>query len=596
MQNVRIGFTVTVLVILGLGFVVSAGSAAGQGNQDQATRIQQKIERLHGLVQQRQKEGADLQPVGELMQDFEPLMQQQKFAEAEALLDRALELVNKLGSPTPTGPPPSLRVKMQRLQALFERKQQAGADLQPVGELMQDFEPLMQQQKFTEAEALVDRALKLLGESSPPEAPAPQQPGTAAGAVPPSLQAKMARLWTLAQQRQQEGGDMQPIVAITDGIQPLLDQKKFSEAEALVDRALKLLGESTPTGTPPSPGERSEVLIAPGPSTHKNSAPGFQGITDSMDLLVENGMNVFGWAPNWKDLEPAPGKFNLQEHLVNPLTMLVPRYPQVKGVVLVLKMIDTNWRPMPPDLSTKPFDDPAVLQRFDALIDAIAAEPSSKRITHFLLGNEVDGYLGQHPEEGAAFLAFYKREVERIHQRLPGVKVGTIFTAAGATRGVPRLFDELNRYSDFVDFTYYPVEGLVRGNWSATWQMLPIEESLAELARLVERAGNKPFSFTEIGYSAGPVNNSSEEKQAEFVRGMFRVLDPYRKKGQIAFLLYHVMYDYPPGWCIPYAKAQGIPAEAICGFVENMGLRRYATGAPRQAWGALVEGVKAWNR
>ena len=54
MQNVRIGFTVTVLVILGLGFVVSAGSAAGQGNQDQASRIQQKIERLHGLVQQRQ--------------------------------------------------------------------------------------------------------------------------------------------------------------------------------------------------------------------------------------------------------------------------------------------------------------------------------------------------------------------------------------------------------------------------------------------------------------------------------------------------------------------------------------------------------------
>jgi len=254
MQNVRIGFTVTVLVILGLGFVVSAGSAAGQGNQDQASRIQQKIERLHGLVQQRQKEGADLQPVGELMQDFEPLMQQQKFAEAEALLDRALELVNKLGSPTPTGPPPSLRVKMQRLQALFERKQQAGADLQPVGELMQDFEPLMQQQKFSEAEALVDRALKLLGESSTPEAPAPpQQPGTTSGATPPSLQAKMVRLWTLAQQRQQEGGDMQPIVAITDGIQPLLDQKRFSEAEALVDRALKLLGESSTPEAPASP-------------------------------------------------------------------------------------------------------------------------------------------------------------------------------------------------------------------------------------------------------------------------------------------------------------------------------------------------------
>jgi tetratricopeptide (TPR) repeat protein len=257
-------------VILGLGFVVSAGSAAGQGNQDQATRIQQKIERLHGLVQQRQKEGADLQPVGELMQDFEPLMQQQKFAEAEALLDRALELVNKLGSPTPTGPPPSLRVKMQRLQALFERKQQAGADLQPVGELMQDFEPLMQQQKFTEAEALVDRALKLLGE---PEPPAPQPPpGTTPGVAPQSLQEKMVRLQTLAQQRQQAGADMQPIVEITQGVQPLLEQQKFSEAEALVDRALKLISEPAATEERPAAGSNQKQPAAPAAASEDHAA------------------------------------------------------------------------------------------------------------------------------------------------------------------------------------------------------------------------------------------------------------------------------------------------------------------------------------
>jgi hypothetical protein len=87
----------------------------------------------------------------------------------------------------------------------------------------------------------------------------------------------------------------------------------------------------------------------------------------------------------------------------------------------------------------------------------------------------------------------------------------------------------------------------VRGNWSGTRQMPTIEESLAELAHWVQRTGNKPFSFTEIGYSASPLNNSSEEKQADIVRGMFRVLDPYRQKGQIAFILYHAMHAYPPG-------------------------------------------------
>ncbi len=512
-----VGLIARTVVILGLGFWVLAGSSAAQVGQDQETRIRQKIERLQALATQRAREGINPQPVSELMQGFEPLMQQGKVKEAEALLDRALELANKLAHSNPTGPPLSLQEKVQRLQALVEKRQQEGADLQPVGELMQGFDPLIQQQKFTEAEALVDRALKLLS-------------GPAATEVqPPSA-------------------------------------------------------------------ERTKVLIAPFPSTYKDSAPGLKGMTGAMDLLVANGMNAYMFAGKWKELEPAPGKFNLQEHLINPLTMLVPRYAQLKGVVMVLQMIDTNWRPMPADLSTKPFDDPAVLQRFDALIDAIAAEPCSKRITHILLGNEVDGYLGQHPEESAAFTTFYKRGVDRIHQRLPGVKVGTIFTASGATRGLPRLFDELNGYSDFVDFTYYPLEGLERGNWSAAWQMRSIERSAADLVHLVTRAGNKPFSFTEIGYSASSLNGSSEEKQADFVREMFRVLDPYQRKGQIAFLLYHAQYDYPPGVCIPYAKQQGVPSDGVCAFMENLGLRSYLTGAPRKAWDVFVEGVKEWNR
>lgn len=63
-------------------------------------------------------------------------------------------------------PPQSLQQKMRRLHDLVEKRQEEGADLQPVGELMQGFEPLRQERKFSEAEALVDRALKLLGESA----------------------------------------------------------------------------------------------------------------------------------------------------------------------------------------------------------------------------------------------------------------------------------------------------------------------------------------------------------------------------------------------------------------------------------------------
>jgi Tol biopolymer transport system component len=79
-------------------------------------------------------------------------------------------------SPAAQQPPPgmapdvklaSLQAKMERLHALLAQRQQEGTDMQPVSDLMQGFEPLMQQQKFTEAEALLDRALERVGESAP---------------------------------------------------------------------------------------------------------------------------------------------------------------------------------------------------------------------------------------------------------------------------------------------------------------------------------------------------------------------------------------------------------------------------------------------
>src|SRR6266487_330720 len=74
------------------------------------------------------------------------------------------------------GVPQSLQEKMRQLQALVEKRQQEGADLQPIGDLMQGLQPLIQEQKFGEAEALVDRALNLAAGLKPsPGRTAPEQ-------------------------------------------------------------------------------------------------------------------------------------------------------------------------------------------------------------------------------------------------------------------------------------------------------------------------------------------------------------------------------------------------------------------------------------
>ena len=72
------------------------------------------------------------------------------------------------GGPGGPMPPASFQAKMQKIQAVVKQWQTEGRDLSGVTEaltqLKQELEPLMKQQKFAEAEAVLDRALTLMGE------------------------------------------------------------------------------------------------------------------------------------------------------------------------------------------------------------------------------------------------------------------------------------------------------------------------------------------------------------------------------------------------------------------------------------------------
>ena len=59
-------------------------------------------------------------------------------------------------------PPASLREKVERVKAAAAKAQGEGRDMTPVGQIMQQFDPLMRAGKFQEAEALLDQLLKVL--------------------------------------------------------------------------------------------------------------------------------------------------------------------------------------------------------------------------------------------------------------------------------------------------------------------------------------------------------------------------------------------------------------------------------------------------
>jgi hypothetical protein len=182
--------------------------------------------------------------------------------------------------------------------------------------------------------------------------------------------------------------------------------------------------------------------------------------------------------------------------------------------------------------------------------------------------------------------------VNRIHLKLPKVKVSTIVSAGGAMGRTPKLFTDLSALSDFVAYTYYPTAGSATG----TWVMRPPSVAKSDLDWLAALACDKPFAFTEIGYASSIDIGSSESQQADFVRAVFADLDTYRQQGRLAFLHYQSLYDLPPDACDAYTIQDNAVADSICTFMRSLGLRSYDTDVPRQAWDAFATAIFQWTR
>ncbi len=293
--------------------------------------------------------------------------------------------------------------------------------------------------------------------------------------------------------------------------------------------------------------------------------------------MTQNGANFFLAADTWSQIETSPGQYDLQDTINNPITQLVLPY-QFNGVGLVIKMVDSNVLTMPADLQNDSLNDPVVLQRFLAMLQAIAQDPNSKHIKYILLGNEVDLYLSAHPSQLSGFTALLKASINQIHQEMPGVQVGTIVTST--VLNDPQLFQTIEQYSDFVDYTYYPFSNS---------QMEPMSQVSTDLNRMAVSAGDKPFSFTEIGYSSSPVVGSSLSEQADFVNTVFDTLDQYSNR--VDFISWSSLADPSPGSCQAYASQQGFGSTAdFCAFFDNLGLLTDGDQA-KPAWYAFVRDI-----
>ncbi len=297
----------------------------------------------------------------------------------------------------------------------------------------------------------------------------------------------------------------------------------------------------------------------------------------AIDLAYNAGARGAFNSNTWSALEASQGVYKLTD-LFNGLEYLGNK----RGFVLLegIQMLNTTAKETPSDLMGVPFDSPKMKARFHALIDRIRPHLNS-HVKYISIGNEVDVYLGTHPSEQSSYENFYADAAKYVKAAAPWVKVGVTFTYDGARGDQHALMQKLNRWSDIVLLTYYPL--------GDNFVVREPDAPLADLPRMVTLAQGRPLILQEVGYPAAARLDSSDEKQATFVRNVYAAWS--RVGGAIPFLNFFLEHDIPQQQCDSFSRYYGLPGNQNFGaFLCSLGLRR-VDGRPKAGWQAFVDGA-----
>ncbi len=293
----------------------------------------------------------------------------------------------------------------------------------------------------------------------------------------------------------------------------------------------------------------------------------------------EAGLQIVSLKLDWDDIEKKPGEY------VSPFPAIADVFYSAARVKLSLRIatLDTGRNRIPADLREKPLDDPAVVQRFNALAGWLARQMPKVELEDFSIGNEADCSLGSDAAKWRQYTAFFKAAKEHVKKTWPKTKVGSSLTFGGHTGPAKEHAIELNRHADVVMVSYYPLNAdltfrdpsVVRGDFKAVCEQYP----------------RRSVTFTECGYSSGTKCGASEEKQKRFVEEVFGAWDAHAEQvGQVMFVW---LSDQPPEMVRWAEEYYGVKGGAFADFIGTLGLRTYkGSGADKPAFVALKAEAK----
>ena len=298
------------------------------------------------------------------------------------------------------------------------------------------------------------------------------------------------------------------------------------------------------------------------------SAPHGGDYTAAFELALDAGLSEIGLSFPWTSIEIAPGVYENDD--LATANAFYPAYGV--PVRLMISPVQTNTKVVPSDLADAPFDDPALIARFNAMLDWVATQLPNLTVAGIILGNEYDVYLGSDPAAWAAYTAFYAATAAHARRLWPTARISAEATLPGAVGPMLAYNQALNQHSDVLSVSYYPL------NPNFTVQAPGVvQAAFDEVCALYAL----PVDFEEIGYPSGELNKSSLALQGEFVHEVFLAWD--RHADQVRMVDFTWMHDVGSLVARLISRFYGIRNPRFTAYIATLGLRT-ADGADKPAW------------
>jgi hypothetical protein len=298
---------------------------------------------------------------------------------------------------------------------------------------------------------------------------------------------------------------------------------------------------------------------------------------------VAIGMNVTSLSLGWDEIESSPGVFD------NPFLAIAEAYypPSGIGVVLALSPIDTNVLRVPADLVGLPFDDPAVIARFDDMVDWVFTQIPTLELPALSIGNEVDAFLGTDAALWTQYTNFFTAVRAHIASVRPGLNVGVKATFRGLTGAAKTFLADLDAAADSIFATYYPLAN--------DFTVLPTTVVRTDLDALCALYPGRPIDLLEFGAPSSALLISSEAIQSLFVHALFAAWDAHAV--QIPLVFFDWQTDVSPAQLAQFEAYYGSSDPNFVAYLGTLGLRTYTgSGTDKLGWTALATEllVRGW--